>query len=67
MNRLHLTPTGQAINGHICNDTSMKTAILRWLTLPTPSWPHDLPWDCMQCGGRQAGNALWLLQAAEQV
>ena len=30
-------------------------AVMRWLTLPTNSWPANLPGNCHQCGARQGG------------
>ena len=49
--------TGAPLDGHQCHETTISSAVLRWLTLPTDSWPQDLPWDCHQCGGRQGGAA----------
>ena len=47
--------TGRALYGHQCSEDSITSAVLRWLTLPTDSWPADLPLNCHQCGVRQGG------------
>jgi hypothetical protein len=47
--------TELALDGHSCSEATITSAVMCWLTLPTDSWPANLPWNCHQCGARQGG------------
>ena len=44
----HSVITGQAMDGHICGEDSLSSAILKWLCVPVDCWPASLPWNCGQ-------------------
>ena len=41
---------------HTCLEGSLSSTILRYLCLPTPSWPQELDWDCLSCRSRNSGD-----------